>query len=187
MATFYLVRHAHSDWSTDENRPLSARGSEDAGRVADILQTRPISVIYSSPYKRASQTIDPLADRLDLPVFVEPKLRERRLGKINGLDFFKAVEATWDDPQFTHPEGESNTAAQQRGLAVVKRLQKQHVAEHIVLSTHGNLMALIIQDFIPSVGYRFWRSLSMPDIYILNFSHGGEVVLDRLWQDIECG
>jgi 2,3-bisphosphoglycerate-dependent phosphoglycerate mutase len=183
--TFYLVRHAHADWTPDENRPLSARGRADADRVADILQQYPIGAIYSSPYQRARQTIAPLATRLGLPVHIEPGLRERRLGNGWTGGFFGAVEATWQDPSFAHPGGESNGAAQRRGLAVVRRLQEQHGTEHIVLSTHGNLMALILQAFDPSVDHAFWKSLTMPDIYTLSVSEAGEAAIDRAWQETE--
>lgn len=185
MHTFYVVRHAHADWANGEDRPLSSRGDIDAIRVADILQKYPISVIYSSPYRRACQTIIPLATRLDLPVLIEPDLRERQLSSGKVKYFFKAVEATWRDPLFTHPGGESNAAAQKRGLEVCKRLRKQHSEEHIVISTHGNLMALILQVFIPSVDYEFWKSLSLPDIYSITFNQAGEAATRRLWPETE--
>jgi 2,3-bisphosphoglycerate-dependent phosphoglycerate mutase len=153
--------------------------------VADTLQPYPISVIYSSPFQRARQTIAPLATRLDLPVHIEPELRERRLGNRSTGGFFKAVEVAWQNPLFAYPEGESNAAAQQRGLAVIRRLQKQYTIEHIVLSTHGNLLALIMQGFDPAVDFAFWKSLTMPDIYTLSFSRVDEVVMGRLWPEIE--
>ena len=53
---FYLVRHAHSEWSLDENRPLSAQGSRDGIRVADTLEGYPVNLIYTSPATRARQT-----------------------------------------------------------------------------------------------------------------------------------
>ena len=34
---FAFPCHAHADWTADENRPLSARGREDAERVAEEL------------------------------------------------------------------------------------------------------------------------------------------------------
>jgi 2,3-bisphosphoglycerate-dependent phosphoglycerate mutase len=155
--------------------------------VADILQHYPIGAIYSSPYQRARQTIASLANRLGLPVHIEPGLQERRLGNSSTGGFLRAVQATWQDPSFAHPGGESNGTAQRRGLAVVRRLQEQHVAEHIVLSTHGNLMALILQGFDPSVDHAFWKSLTMPDIYTLTLGRAGEAAIDRLWQEIKLG
>lgn len=185
MNIFYLVRHAHADWTPDENRPLSAAGSNAAIRVADILQQYPIRAIYSSPFRRARQTIAPLAARLELPVHMEPELQERRLGNSSPIDFIDAVETTWQNPSFAFPEGESNAAAQRRGLAVIRRLQEQYRAEHIVLSTHGNLLALIMQGFDATVDFAFWKSLAMPDIYTLSFSPAGKVVTRRLWQETE--
>lgn len=187
MSTLYLVRHAHADWNPDENRSLSAQGLEASNRVAEILRSYPIRAIYSSPSQRARQTIAPLATRLGLAVRIEPALQERELGKGPFEDFFIAVEATWRDPQFSHPDGESNLIAQQRGLAVVRRLREQHPTEQLVLSTHGNLLMLILQAFDPAVDFAFWKSLTMPDIFSLTWSPSGNVAIRRLWQETEPG
>ena len=187
MSTLFLIRHAHADWSPDENRSLSAQGFQASNRVADILQPYPIRAIYSSPSQRARQTIAPLAARLGLSVRIEPDLRERELGKGLLGNFFSTVEATWRDPQFAHPGGESNVAAQHRGLAVVRRLREQHLTEELVLSTHGNLLALILQAFDPSVDFAFWGSLTMPDIFSLTWNERGNVAIRRSWQETEPG
>ncbi|MBP1609045.1 MAG: phosphoglycerate mutase [Acidobacteria bacterium] len=111
MSTLYLVRHAHAEWTPDENRPLSTRGSEDAKRVADTLCTYPLRAIYSSPALRARQTITHLAGRLGLSIHIEPDLQERRLGEGVFEGYVKAVEVTWRDPSFAHPGGESSLMA----------------------------------------------------------------------------
>ena len=41
------MRHAHADWTPDEDRPLSASRREDANRGAHVLQQYPISMICS--------------------------------------------------------------------------------------------------------------------------------------------
>jgi 2,3-bisphosphoglycerate-dependent phosphoglycerate mutase len=182
-----LVRHAHAEWTPDENRPLSAQGLEDANRVANILYRHPVNAIYSSPAQRARQTITPLAEQLGLPIHIEPDLQERKLG--NGVfeDFFEAVETTWRDPSFAHPGGESSITAQQRGIVVVERLVERHPIEPIVLSTHGNLMALILQAFDPTIDFMFWKSLTMPDIYKLNIEQSGKGIIQRLWHEADAG
>lgn len=183
MTVLYLVRHAHADWTPDENRPLSHRGKLDAERVADVLQRFPIAAIYSSPFRRARETIMPLAARLRLPIHTEPDLRERRLGSGPAGDFEGAVQATWRDFSFAHPGGESNAAAQRRGLAVVHRLQKKHPDACIVLSTHGTLMALLLQHFEPSIDFTFWKSLTMPDIFALCAGTGDAASIRRVWEE----
>lgn len=182
MNIFYLVRHAHADWSLDENRPLSVRGQRDAERVAEVLDAFPITAIYSSPARRARQTIAPLASRLSLPIQTEPDLHERLLCAGYVDDFFTAVKATWADLSFAFPGGESNTTAQRRGMVLLNRLLAQHPAEHIVLSTHGNLLALLLQHFDPAVDYEFWRSLTMPDIYELRIGGDSEIAMRRLYR-----
>jgi 2,3-bisphosphoglycerate-dependent phosphoglycerate mutase len=181
MTVFYLIRHAHADWTPDEQRPLSSRGLEDARRLAEVLGNAPITGITSSPFRRARQTVSPLAERLGLPVHIEPDLRERELGHEPGVtDFFAAVRQTWEDPSYAHPGGESNIAAQRRGVAVVERLRERCPGEHLILSTHGNLMALVLQHYDPRIDYDFWRTLTMPDVYELCVRRS-EASITRLW------
>lgn len=188
MSVFFLIRHAHADWVPDESRPLSDQGYRGATRVADLLSPMPIRVIYTSPARRARQTVEPLAARLGLPIHTVPDLRERELGSVADGDFLEAVEATWSDPSFAHPGGESHAAAQRRGVAVLRRLQELHRGEHIVLSTHGTLLALILQYYDRSVGFALWRSLTMPDIHALSVGANGEGTIQRLWcEGHACG
>ncbi len=180
--TIYLVRHAHADWMPDENRPLSKRGSEDAKAVGHILERFPIDAIYASPYRRAYETVEPLAHALGLEIKIEHDLRERALGRIPPGEFIAAVKKTWDDPMFSHPGGETNLAAQERGMAVLNRARAAPGQSQIVFSTHGNMMTLLLQSFDASIGFAFWKSLSMPDIYAVGFCSGGRIKMRRIWQ-----
>ena len=84
MTALYLVRHAQPVYQgyqeTPELAPLSEKGRADSERLADFLQGKGIEQIYSSPYPRAVQTLEPLARRLGLPIELEPDLRERTVG-----------------------------------------------------------------------------------------------------------
>ena len=183
MKTYYLVRHAHSDWTIDENRPLSAQGREESNLIADILQKYPIGAIYSSPFTRAYKTILPLSTRICIPITIELSLRERNIGKSTIKEFFKTVEALWRDPLLSFPEGESNYIAQQRGLGFLKRIQNENIGEHIVLSTHGNLLALILNYYDASIDYKFWKTLTIPDIYELGYNQNGTISISKLWNE----
>ena len=114
---------------------------------------------------------------------IVPDLRERNLGVGEFADFLETVEATWLDPSFAHPGGESNLTAQGRGVDVILRLCEHHPNEHIVISTHGNLLALVLQHFDPSIDFTFWNSLSMPDVFGLEVRSNGEVGITRLWRE----
>jgi 2,3-bisphosphoglycerate-dependent phosphoglycerate mutase len=181
MSTFYLIRHAQADFSLDEQRPLSAGGQADAQRVAQLLGEYPVTRIYSSPFRRALQTITPLAKKLGLPVHIEPGLQERYLGQgPEHCDFRSMLEQAWRDPSYVYPGGESNAAAQQRGIAVIRRLIGGHSAEHLVLLTHGNLLILILHYYDRHINDAFWKRLTMPDVYTLCLNED-EVTIARLW------
>ena len=65
MTTVYLIRHAESDRSVRKSgsRPLTEKGREDALKLVGLFQGMEIDRIYSSPYKRALDTVSPLADQ----------------------------------------------------------------------------------------------------------------------------
>ena len=71
--SYYFVRHAKAGsrghWDGDDRaRPLSKKGGKQAEALVEILAPYPISAIFSSPYLRCEQTVEPLARarKLDL-------------------------------------------------------------------------------------------------------------------------
>ena len=184
MATtnVYLVRHAHAAWAADESRPLSESGRAAAVTIAGLLSAIPVVAIYSSPARRSIQTVELLAQRLGVRVDVVPELRERHLPVVPAGDFERIVLETWRFPTNTTGDGESNAVAQTRGLAAVHQFIKRHAGQHVVVATHGNLLALILNGFDPSFGYEFWRELSVPDVYELEFEATRLVRVRRIWE-----
>jgi 8-oxo-dGTP diphosphatase len=66
MPTLYFVRHAkagsRSHWEEDDRaRPLSKSGSKQAEALVALLGPHAISAVWSSPYLRCVQTVEPLA------------------------------------------------------------------------------------------------------------------------------
>ena len=86
-----------------------------------------------------------------------------------------------ESPDEAPDEGESNVQAQARGLAVVRTLVAHHAGSQIVLATHGNLLALVMNALDPTFGYEFWRRLSFPDIYQLVFNRTELHSVERQW------
>lgn len=56
---------------------LTPRGREQAAAAAEALRGQDIRRVIASPYRRALETADIVAGLLDLPVSVEPLIRER--------------------------------------------------------------------------------------------------------------
>lgn len=179
--TVYLVRHAHALWMPDEGRALSPEGLAGARHVAELLRDKPIVAVYASKAQRAIQTVDPLAATLGLAVTSIKNLRERRLSGEPVDNHASAVSWCWTYPDAALPGGESNLVARQRGMAVITTLIERHRGEAIVIGTHGNLLALILQHWEPSVDHAFWSQLTMPDIYALTLEDGRLTRVARVW------
>jgi len=165
-----LVRHAYADWTPDEDRLLSAQGNRDAEILAEKLSAHPIDEIFSSPSLRAIQTVQPLADRLGLVIKKDDRFRERSLGRFEDISFKEAVRRTWADFEFAYPGGETNAAAQVRAVQAVQEIITSQGSNHVVIGTHGNVLALILNYFDSKVGFDFWSALSMPDVHELEIN-----------------
>ena len=168
--TYYFIRHAHSNYTPDEiNRPLSDKGLESLAKL-DFLADKPITAIYSSPYQRAIQTVEPLAQSLKLAIQTDKRLIERKLSSqaIADQDFEEALMQLWSRPTLLLAGGESNQQAQQRALTFLHELESKHQNEEIILSSHGNLICILLSAFDLSIDYNFWHNLSMPDVLVLD-------------------
>ena len=168
--TYYFIRHAHSNYTPDEiNRPLSDKGRKSLAQL-EFLSDKPIAAIYSSPYRRAIQTVEPLAQSLKLAIQTDKRLIERKLSSqaIADRDFEEALMKLWSQPTFSLVGGESNQQAQQRALALLHELESKHRNEEIIISSHGNLICILLSAFDSSIDYNFWCSLRMPDVLVLD-------------------
>jgi phosphohistidine phosphatase SixA len=84
-----LVRHAsagdRSAWEgNDRDRPLDERGRRQALELVEHLAPFRIDAIYTSPWIRCIQTVQPLAAARDLPVVTLDELGEDRQGEDGG-------------------------------------------------------------------------------------------------------
>jgi 8-oxo-dGTP diphosphatase len=77
----YVLRHAkagsRNDWDGDDDlRPLSKPGRRQAEALIDTISGAGIVKIVSSPSVRCRQTVEPLAERVRLPVDLSEALAE---------------------------------------------------------------------------------------------------------------
>ena len=99
VRTYYVVRHAkagsRSDWTGDDRkRLLSKKGLQQAEALVQVLEPFPVAAVFSSPFLRCVQTVEPVARARRMPVKQTSSLGEGH--GLSGLDEFLS------DPKLDH-------------------------------------------------------------------------------------
>jgi broad specificity phosphatase PhoE len=153
----YLVRHGESEhhvrdvtggWS---DLPLTEVGHEQARRAAEQLATelgpKPFS-LFSSDLKRAAQTAEAVARRLDVSVNLEPGLRELNNGRAAGLTSSeaKAIANPVTHPAIDwvpYPGAETWRQMTDRVAACMDRLERLSEETAVIVAHTGSGSALV--------------------------------------------
>jgi 2,3-bisphosphoglycerate-dependent phosphoglycerate mutase len=165
----YLLRHSESAAMADRHEsewPLTQRGRRQAQGIAASLGRLGIQRVYSSPYRRALDTVRPFAERAGLQVAVLEDLRERKLSEKPTADFAEVTRRAWEDFAFALPGCESSAACQRRVVAAVMQVVRQSPASVVVLSSHGNAIGLLLNALLGTLfGFEQWAAMPRPALY----------------------
>ena len=155
MTIVYFVRHAQPNYDNhdDLTRELTEKGLADRMKVVSALQDTVIDAVLSSPYKRAVDTVQPLADLRRLTVKTDADFRERKVGDGWLEDFTSFAKRQWSDFDFALEHGESLRQVQSRNLAALTRVLKQYPDKTVVIGTHGTALSTLVECFSPGFGY----------------------------------
>ncbi|HEY9420856.1 MAG TPA: histidine phosphatase family protein [Thermoanaerobaculia bacterium] len=134
-----------------QDEPLADSGIQQAELLAAALATLPVQAVYSSPLSRAWETGRRIAEARDVPLRLEPRLREQSFGKWEGLSRAEVLASDaerllrWEaDLGASPPGGDSLEAVQARMLELVGDLVRDHPGEWIALVSHvGPIKALL--------------------------------------------
>ena len=162
MSTIYLIRHCETTGQAP-GAALTPRGEEQAQRLCTQLLEFSITHLISSPYRRALDSIQPLATALQLAITQEDDLKERRLSAVPLDDWQDHLRRTFIDPDYTCPGGESSRVATGRITRVVEEALQQH--DGAILVTHGNLLSLYLHSIDPTFGFEESLQLKNPDLF----------------------
>ncbi len=149
--TLLLVRHGEAEGNKERrfigqsDVPLSDLGRRQALAIADRLTEVPISRIVSSDLQRARDTVNPLAEMLQLAVETYKGLREIENGEWSGL-LASEIEQLWPEmwdkyrlgEDVPRPGGERWADVRARVVeAVTEVADGAAPGEVVVVSTHG--------------------------------------------------
>ncbi|MEG0470828.1 MAG: histidine phosphatase family protein [Solibacillus sp.] len=180
MKKLYVIRHCEAEGQNPE-ATLTEKGYQQAIELTHFFRDIKIERIITSPYQRAIESIQPLANLLNIEIEHDNRLSERILSSKNLSDWFEKLKLTFQDLELKFEGGESSSEAKKRILELVEQIQDDKY-NHIILVTHGNIMSLLLNHFNNNFGFNEWKNLSNPDIYLLEFSNN-KSTYERLWNN----
>jgi uncharacterized phosphatase len=152
--TIVLARHGETDWNRERrfqgraDIPLNDAGRAQARELAERLRSDSVSVLYTSPLRRAAETARIVGERLRLPVRASEPLSEIDVGSWQGLtvDEVRArfPEAAWVSWSAGWEGGESYEELDRRVVAALHELAALHAGERVAVVTHGGPMRAAI-------------------------------------------
>ncbi|WP_018132446.1 histidine phosphatase family protein [Effusibacillus pohliae] len=147
MTEICLVRHGETLWNRQarlqgsQDIPLSDIGIEQARTAAAHLSKERWDLLYSSDLSRAKHTAECINQRLNVPHYLEPGLRERNYGSLEGMTRDE-IEARYpgvlsQPDQHPIPGLETYEALSQRVRETVESIAQRHPGKRILIVTHG--------------------------------------------------
>lgn len=187
MNKIYFVRHAKPDFSVhdDLTRPLTDKGIIDSKNICEFLKEKSINKIYSSPYKRAIDTIKELAQNLNIKIEVVDDFRERKISNIWIEDFNKFSKSQWENFEYKLNDGESLNEVQSRNIKALHKILNENSNQNIVIGTHGTALSTIINYYDKTFDYLSFTKIKdiMPFIICMEFEKTNVLNIDYILED----
>jgi 2,3-bisphosphoglycerate-dependent phosphoglycerate mutase len=114
-------------------------------------------------------TIAPLSGHLGVKLEHVADLRERVFTNARVADWATTWKTAWKDPSFAFPDGESGRDAQIRIYAAMIRIATTSRARTLAVSSHGNVIALLLHRIHSSFTLEQASAIRNPDVFRLTY------------------
>lgn len=184
-----LIRHGETYWNKERriqggssDTELSEVGLKQANLLTSFLKGENVSVIVSSPLKRALDTAKAIASQHKIPVEIEAGLKEIEVGEMEGLSasslntgFSQYLMRGWQEGGSGRlPGGESFVELQQRSWACIERLLAEHKDRTaVVVSHYFVILAIIFKALGLQLDYLPKFRLDTGGVSIIEFNERG--------------
>jgi 2,3-bisphosphoglycerate-dependent phosphoglycerate mutase len=167
VTTIFLARHGETDWNAQErwqghaDTSLNERGREQARELAARLADIAFAAVYSSDLRRARETAEIVVDGRDLPLLIEPGLREIDVGSWQGL-----TGAEIGDRE--RADGETLDAFRDRVLAALESIGRRHEGADVLVVAHGGCVRTLQRHLLGEP----LPTLENCGVYVVRFENG---------------
>ena len=191
-----LVRHGETPLSAEKRMSgrgdpeLTDRGRAQAQATAERMRGRTLSVVFSSPLRRARQTAEEIASAAGTDLVVEDGFVETDFGEWEGLTFAE-IGARWPremaawlaDPAVAPPGGESFVETFARVRDARDRVVTAHPGESVVVVSHVTPIKSLLRDALDAPAHALYRMhLDPASLSVVNW-HGDGTAVVRLLND----
>jgi len=193
-----FVRHGETNWNAERRMqghidiPLNANGISQAERLANALirVKHSFDVIYSSDLERALHTANAVARALSLDVQITPRLRERNVGKLQGLLLAEApvlLPEIWQRHiarELDHDlgGGESIRTFHQRMQNILELFLNEHRGQSVLAVSHGGSLDMIYR-IVTQQALNAERVAVVPNTSLNWITHDGSTWSVECWAD----
>ena len=146
------IRHGETDWNAEgriqgaSDIPLNKKGREQARKTADIIQSYKIDVIISSKLKRAVETAEIIAGKLNVSCVVSYEmLHERNFGDYEGMSYENVPLQCLRSyhKNLVTPNGETIREAFIRVSDCLDNILKIYSGKNILFVVHGHVLRVM--------------------------------------------
>lgn len=183
MTQIYLIRHGEAEGNLYRRAQgqfeadITPKGHRQIAALAERFKDIHIDALYSSDLRRTRITAGAITKYHDLPMNLEPRLREVCLGEWEdkpwgdlSRDYPEAMTAFNDDPEaWSAPGAESFAALGERMLAAIGDIAAAHEGQTVAVVSHG----MAIRTLLASL-------LGVPSKEIRRLPHGDNTAVSLL-------
>ena len=193
-----FVRHGETDWNSEKRMqghidiPLNATGIFQAKRLAKSLEqtNNRFDQIYASDLERAKHTAQVVADSYGMEVKTLSGLRERNVGKLQGMllaDAPTQVPHIWQrhlvrELDYDLEGGESIVQFHARMHLALEHLHAEHRGQQILMVSHGGSLDMIYR-IVTQQALDAERVAVVPNTSLNWIEHDGERWKIERWAD----
>ncbi|MCI8640826.1 MAG: histidine phosphatase family protein [Clostridia bacterium] len=162
----YLIRHAETidengirntdetSQMINEKEILSIEGEETSKNLGKNVELKNIDVIWSSSYTRAKQTAKYIASENNLPLNLDYRLSERKLGNLDEISMFMKDKKTRDPsqeqlayPKFKTSDGESAEDTNKRMTEFLNETLEKYKEKRVAIVSHGGSIKFLLLNW----------------------------------------
>ena len=177
-----LVKHSLPEINKDHSAHtwrLSAEGQLRAQQLAEQLKSFGPEVMVSSNERKARETADIVASRLQLSVQIVPDLREHDRSNVPYLShdaFQRSIRDFFQKPDQLVFGRETATQAHARFYRAVHSVLNEQMNKTVLIITHGTVISLFVSRLTGSSGLELWEQLGLPSFVAMDL-HSNTVIV----------